>query len=610
MYINVYMTTETDINTVKKNCVINAQIPVYTSVNNNTNTNFLVAGELNPMYEENGAPQYSHSIFFKMFAKLNLLEMDYFGYDVGKVFEYEMYCYPCYRENGGYKIVDGIVIKPYMRIQVHSTQAWNAKILRINYRCETQYAGENLSASASETYITDSTNLPTYDYYGGQAADSVASWLRFSSYSFGQQGINNVPPGKGYYPYYSWLLSDIGTSLHEITPETLKTDFNIYALTPYYQCAGTISAPVQSLNLYQNYSQTKARNCFIAMYKALAMTSLPEEEDETETTTPDYDDTSDDIERSTLPVINMSKSFIKSYILNDTEMATLSSNIWNLSGWEQITSKMTGSKPTDFIVSMKVYPSNVPIYTDSTSLINLGFWQSAEAYNIVKDRYTTFDCGTLELKKYFGNYLDYNSTVSIYLPFIGTRQLNVNEVMGGSINPIYYIDLLTGDCVVQIYVNNTIDKTQLKGVLYQFNGNIGIEIPVNSNAYSNAYISTAFSCAAGLSAIYAPESSIGMAMLSNTANEFVRSQGVQKSGSITSNSGILSILTPYLVIERPIWVKAKNYDKLHGYRNELYKNLSNLEGYAVIKDIKLNIKGALKEEKEEIERLLKSGVYF
>ena len=101
-----------------------------------------------------------------------------------------------------------------------------------------------------------------------------------------------------------------------------------------------------------------------------------------------------------------------------------------------------------------------------------------------------------------------------------------------------------------------------------------------------------------------------MAMLSNTANEFVRSQGVQKSGSITSNSGILSILTPYLVIERPIWVKAKNYDKLHGYRNELYKNLSNLEGYAVIKDIKLNIKAALKEEKEEIERLLKSGVYF
>ena len=41
-----------------------------------------------------------------------------------------------------------------------------------------------------------------------------------------------------------------------------------------------------------------------------------------------------------------------------------------------------------------------------------------------------------------------------------------------------------------------------------------------------------------------------------------------------------------------------------------YTNLSNLEGYAVIKDIKLNIKGALKEEKEEIERLLKTGIYF
>ena len=223
------------------------------------------------MYEENGAPQYSHSIFFEMFAKLNLLEMDYFGYDVGKVFEYEMYCYPCYRENGGYKIVDGIVIKPYVRIQVHSTTSWNAKTLRINYWCDTNYAGENLSSSGSELYLTDTTNLPTYDYYGGQAADSVASWLRFSSYSYGQEGINNIPPGWGNYPYYSWLLADTSATLHEITPETLKNDFNIYALTPTYRCAGTLSAPVQSLNLYQNYSMTTARNCFIAMYKVLAM---------------------------------------------------------------------------------------------------------------------------------------------------------------------------------------------------------------------------------------------------------------------------------------------------------------------------------------------------
>lgn len=605
------MTTETDINTVKKNCKINAQIPVYTSVNNNTNTNFLVAGGLNPMYEENGAPQYSHSIFFQMFSKLDLLEMDYFGYDVGKEFEYEMYCYPCYREKGSYKIVDGIVIRPWVKIKVNSINSWNAKNLLIYFSCRTSYSGENLSASQASIYLTDDTNLPSNNNNsGGQAASSVASWLRFKSYSFGQTGIHNVPPGWGRYPYYAWLLADTSATLHEITPETLANNFNIYSLTPSYKCEGTISAPVQSLNLYKNYSMTTARNCFIAMYKALALTSLPEEEDETETTTPDYDDTSDEITRSTLPVINMSKSFIKSYILTDTEMATLSSDIWTLSGWEQITSKMTGSKPTDFIVSMKVYPSNVPIVTNSTSLINLGFWQSAEAYNIVKDRYTTFDCGTLDLKRYYGNYLDYNSTVSIYLPFIGTRQLNVNEVMGGSINPVYYIDLLTGDCVVQIYVTNTIDKTQLKGVLYQFNGNIGIEIPVNSNAYSNAYISTAFSCATGIGSMVAPESGMALAMLSGTVNNFTPSQSVQKSGSITSNSGILSILTPYLVIERPIWVKAKNYDKLHGYRNELYKNLSNLEGYAVIKDIKLNIKNALKEEKEEIERLLKSGIYF
>ena len=323
MYINVYMTTETDINKVKKNCVINAQIPVYTSVNNNTNTNFRVAGGFNPMYEENGAPQYGHSIFFKMFAKMNLLEMDYFGYDVGKSFEYEMYCYPCYRENGGYKIVDGIIIKPRVKINVHSITSWMAKQLNIYYGCATLYNGENLSSSSSNTYITDTVNLPSYNDSRGQAADSVGSWLRFSSLAYGQDGINNVPPGRGYYPYYAWLLADTSNTLHEITPETLKSNFNIYALTPEYKCAGTLSSPVESLNVYQNYSQTKARNCFIAMYKAFAFASLPEEEDETETTTPDYDDTSDEIERSTTPVINMSKSFIKSFILNDTEMATL-----------------------------------------------------------------------------------------------------------------------------------------------------------------------------------------------------------------------------------------------------------------------------------------------
>ena len=94
------------------------------------------------------------------------MEKDYFSSDVGTAWEYEINCYPCYRENGGYKIVDGIIIKPWVKIKVYGNESWGAKILNIYYKCSTLYNGDNLSASSTNTYITDSTNLPTYDYYG------------------------------------------------------------------------------------------------------------------------------------------------------------------------------------------------------------------------------------------------------------------------------------------------------------------------------------------------------------------------------------------------------------------------------------------------------------
>ena len=85
---------------------------------------------------------------------------------------------------------------------------------------------------------------------------------------------------------------------------------------------------------------------------------------------------------------------------------------------------------------------------------------------------------------------------------------------------------------------------------------------------------------------------------------------VSQGNAISSNTGVLGILKPYLIITRPIQVRPRNFNNLKGYKSEVTVKLSDIKGYTECKHVQLQNMSCTKNECEEIKRLLESGVYL
>ena len=104
--------------------------------------------------------------------------------------------------------------------------------------------------------------------------------------------------------------------------------------------------------------------------------------------------------------------------------------------------------------------------------------------------YEYLDCGSVSLgNPWYESFLDYDpfTQVQIYLPFIGTFDLPVSEVMGGTINLEYYQDNLNGDLLARVscsnsaFPNDWIRKNHpyYEHLIGQFVGNGRMEMPIS-----------------------------------------------------------------------------------------------------------------------------------
>lgn len=66
----------------------------------------------------------------------------------------------------------------------------------------------------------------------------------------------------------------------------------------------------------------------------------------------------------------------------------------------------------------------------------------------------TISCGNVEVIGKFGNALDYQADVKIYLPFIGIESLDVNDVMNKTLTLLYVADFISGKASAILYANN------------------------------------------------------------------------------------------------------------------------------------------------------------
>lgn len=271
--------------------------------------------------------------------------------------------------------------------------------------------------------------------------------------------------------------------------------------------------------------------------------------------------------------------------------------------------------PLDAIVSLNIFPYTPHIgSSEAVKLLNhvctatdLGV--NATAAPLTK-QFRTIDCGTVSINENWGNFLDYSQTsIELYLPFVGSVELDVSECMNGTINVQYTIDFFTGMCVANVLCTKTFPLPSGLNVSatsqHAYQGNCAIQVPLSAVDYGAMIGSLIGSCATGLT---------------NPAGGVVKAMGdavsggwaprVTTKGNVVANAGFCSVLYPYVRITRPITAEPDSYQEVIGYPSYINTTLGQCQDLCVCDDIDLHtITGATPNELARIKQYCQNGVH-
>lgn len=319
----------------------------------------------------------------------------------------------------------------------------------------------------------------------------------------------------------------------------------------------------------------------------------------------DFDNVSEDVDIPGVPNLTVdSTGFISLYSPTITNLRSLASYLWSDTGLNLETFKRIFADPISAILGLSIVPVT-PTMGSSAEVI-IGNVRTGVTMPRVASQYVRFDCGTIGVNEYWGGYLDYSpyTTAEIYLPYIGTKALNIDDIMGKSVHLVYNIDLLSGACCALIECGDS--------VLYQFIGQCSCSVPITGQDMTrmiNGILSIVGAgagtfVASGGNAVQTAGSVVG-ALASSVMGA---KQRVEKSGSMGSMGGMLGVRNPYLIITRPRQALPAQQSKFTGYPSYITGSIGSFTGYTEFASVHLAGVPATEAEKQEIEALLKAGV--
>lgn len=310
----------------------------------------------------------------------------------------------------------------------------------------------------------------------------------------------------------------------------------------------------------------------------------------------------------------LQSSGVKAHKVDITEINKFFTTLWSTDFFDTIIKNQQA--PIDNILSLSTYPYNV--HGNGTSEdIKVGTVSMGATGELITAQFQEIDFGSIDCKEYYGNSLDYTYTdVDIFLPFIGTKSLDVNIIGGAVISLVYRVDILTGNCDAIISAKRSRDGTELNSVLYIFSGNLQNQIPLTQQQNQTllkleSAIQTTIQGAVmgnpkgGVAGGVAGLAAEGMTM-ALTGQPTTR---YQMSGNLSTANGYMGVLTPYLIWYRPVNVKPSGYDKYYGYPSFFTRKLSDCSGYTQIHELISDAPtGVPADDWEKIKQMLKDGI--
>lgn len=308
----------------------------------------------------------------------------------------------------------------------------------------------------------------------------------------------------------------------------------------------------------------------------------------------------------------VNSGFVHLYNPTETQLVDLRNYVYTAASvLEQL--KLTNNI-LDYIINLAMFPA-VPSVS-GVGEISVANAHSNVLANIISNSFQVVDCGSVTIPESYQSFCDYSplTKVSMFLPFIGTVQLDCDIVMGGTVSLAYGIDYFTGNCIATVTVRN---KHGMNGVLtYQYAGSCSMSIPMSGIDYSTKYQAQANQLAT-IGMGVAGAALTGGAGALGAAGSFVSSAlSVQaakpqaiRSGSISGTPGLMGGFTPYIMVERPAQSFPAGNNKQHGRPANIGGVLSSFSGYTEVSEIITHNIKATDSELDEIKELLSNGVY-
>ena len=314
----------------------------------------------------------------------------------------------------------------------------------------------------------------------------------------------------------------------------------------------------------------------------------------------------EDMDFPDLPITSaIDSGFITAYNPTSAQLQSLVNYLWT-SDFIDVVKKMINN-PMDAVVSLQMIPYDIYDVTSAGSC-KIGAVATGITMDKITDQYKVLDCGSINIPLNWGNALDYmNVRMSIYLPFIGIRNVDTDICMDSTLYLKYYVDILTGVCVAMLKCSKSGSSAS---IYYTWEGNLNYQIPITGANYSEVIKGIMGLSLGAASAVANPAVGLGTigSNIQNAANVIGQKTKIESSGNLSSNTGMLSGFTPYMIIELPNQSLASNFKGEKGYPCNMTRQLSSLSGYTEVSEVILDGIIANDDEKTEILTLLKSGV--
>lgn len=342
-------------------------------------------------------------------------------------------------------------------------------------------------------------------------------------------------------------------------------------------------------------------------------------------TSGNYNPYSDAIGFSGLPNLGFTDTgFARLYTGTSAQIKAVASYMWNDSGFDAAFRKWLygdNGGGMNAIINFGILPIDLSPYKGTAENITIGNVPTTIPLYPLTQEYISIDMGYIDLRERWGTCVDYEPTtvIELFLPFLGFVQVQTSDVMRpGSANLSwtmrlrYNVNLFTGDFMAEL-VGFTREAPHANILIAQHAGNMMIKCPTSAGDYS-AFFKNIFGAAAQV----VNNAASGLAGVAGAATGAVTGaiqsmsaiQPVQRSGTVSGGASVLGSMTPYIVVHQPEQWLSGQYGQLEGFPSMMSATLGDLSGYTEVDAVELDTVVATQEELNEIENLLKGGVYL